>query len=79
MPRRERSVYTYISMSLLFSKKLSILGNVLFLRSKTFAPQLSQATMAFFRDESSVVTVRVAVLWEIRCLQTFSTFGCMED
>lgn len=79
MPRREHSVYTYIAMSLLFPKKLSILGNVLFLRKKTFAPQLSQATMAFFRDEPSVVTVRVAVLWEIRCLQTFSTFGCMED
>lgn len=35
--------------------------------------------MALFRDEPLVVTVRVAVLWEIRCLQTFSTFGYMEE
>lgn len=35
--------------------------------------------MALSRDEPSVATVRVAVLGEIRCLQTFSTFGCMEE
>lgn len=66
--------------SVLFSPMVDGLGcPKTFQRRKTFAPQLGRVVMALFRDEPSVVMVRVAVLGEIRCLQTFSTFGCMEE